>query len=174
MRDMCVRNRYSASSPGRGPRADRRTSCGCTWWGTATTLRAGIRSRRHKRPPRRSRCRQSKMAPGKKTVVHRRRSRKRRKRGVRKQAICGNQLDMLIRPAEPDDAIAVARVHVRSWQAAYRTIVPDDYLSRLRPEDRAQKYDFATLDPQKPHTIVAAEDGLIHGFATTMPSGNPA
>ena len=81
---------------------------------------------------------------------------------------------MLIRPAEPDDAIAVARVHVRSWHAAYRTIVPHDYLNRLRPEDRAQKYDFETLDPQKPHTIVAAEDGLIYGFATTMPSGNPA
>ncbi len=81
---------------------------------------------------------------------------------------------MLIRPAEPDDAMAVARVHVRSWQAAYRTILSGDTLDRLRPEDRAQKYDFATLDPQKPRTIVAAEDGLIHGFATTMPSSNPA
>jgi integrase/recombinase XerD len=30
---------------------------------------------------------------------------------------------MLLRPAEPDDAIAVARVHVRSWQAAYRTLM---------------------------------------------------
>jgi GNAT superfamily N-acetyltransferase len=80
---------------------------------------------------------------------------------------------MLLRPAEPEDAIAVARVHVRSWQAAYRTLLPDDYLDQLRPEDRAQKYDFASLDPLKPWTIVAAEGGLIHGFATTGPSRDP-
>jgi GNAT superfamily N-acetyltransferase len=79
---------------------------------------------------------------------------------------------MLLRPAQPEDALAVARVHVRSWQAAYRNIVPDDYLDQLRPEDRAARYDFASHDPLKPHTIVAVEDGLIpaiHGFATTMP-----
>jgi GNAT superfamily N-acetyltransferase len=77
---------------------------------------------------------------------------------------------MLLRPAQPDDALAVARVHVRSWQAAYRTLLPDDYLDRLRPEDRAQHYDFATRDPQKPRTIVAEDNGCIYGFATTAPS----
>jgi len=77
---------------------------------------------------------------------------------------------MQLRPAEPDDAMAVARVHVRSWQVAYRKLLPDDYLDQLRPEDRAKTYDFASLDPLKPRTIVAAEEGLIHGFATTMPS----
>ena len=66
--------------------------------------------------------------------------------------------------------MAVARVHVRSWQVAYRTLLPDDYLDQLRPEDRAASYDFATLDPAKPKTIVAEEGGIIHGFATTMPS----
>jgi GNAT superfamily N-acetyltransferase len=80
---------------------------------------------------------------------------------------------MLLRPAEPDDAIAVARVHVRSWQAAYRTLLPDDYLDQLRPEDRAEKYDFASLDPLGPRTIVAAEEGLICGFATTAASRDP-
>src|SRR3984885_11964090 len=64
---------------------------------------------------------------------------------------------MLLRPAEPEDAMAVARVHVRSWQAAYRALLPDDYLDQLRPEDRAQSYDFASLDPLKPRTIVAVE-----------------
>ena len=82
-------------------------------------------------------------------------------------------LDMLLRPAEPNDAIAVARVHVRSWQAAYRTLQPDDYLDQLRPEDRAQKYNFSSLDPLQPQTIVAAEAGVIHGFATTAPAREP-
>jgi GNAT superfamily N-acetyltransferase len=77
---------------------------------------------------------------------------------------------MQLRPAEPDDAMAVARVHVRSWQVAYRTLLPDDYLDQLRPEDRAKTYDLASLDPLKPGTIVAAEEGVILGFATTMPS----
>jgi GNAT superfamily N-acetyltransferase len=77
---------------------------------------------------------------------------------------------MLLRPAKPDDAIAVARVHVRSWQVAYRTLLPDDYLDQLRPEDRAEKYDFASLDPLKPQTIVAVEEGSIRGFATSAPS----
>jgi GNAT superfamily N-acetyltransferase len=80
---------------------------------------------------------------------------------------------MLLRPAEPEDAIAVAGVHVRSWQAAYRTLLPHDYLDQLRPQDRAKTYDFASLDPVKPRTIVAAEEGLIHGFATTAPSREP-
>lgn len=77
---------------------------------------------------------------------------------------------MLIRLAEPDDAMAVARVHVRSWQVAYRRLLPDECLDQLRPEDRAQRYDFATADPLKPRTIVAEEGTAIQGFATTMPS----
>jgi hypothetical protein len=67
-------------------------------------------------------------------------------------------LDMLIRPAEPDE-VAVACVHVRSWQAAYRTLLPDEYLDKLRPEDRARRFDFATADPLKPRTIVAVKAG---------------
>ena len=35
--------------------------------------------------------------------------------------------DMLLRPAEPDDVSAVARVHVGSSQTAYRTLMPDEY-----------------------------------------------
>ena len=77
---------------------------------------------------------------------------------------------MILRPAQPSDAMKVAGVHVRSWQAAYRTLLPDDCLDRLRPEDRAARYDFATTDPLRPWTVVAEEAGSIAGFATTMPS----
>ena len=77
---------------------------------------------------------------------------------------------MLLRPATPEDAMAVARVHVRSWQVAYRNLLPDAYLDQLRPEDRAARYDFATLDPARPQTIVAVEGESILGFATTAPA----
>ena len=79
-------------------------------------------------------------------------------------------LRMLLRPAEPADALAVARVHVRSWQAAYRSLLPDDYLNQLRPEDRAPKYNFGGTDPAQPYTIVATVAEVIHGFATTAPA----
>lgn len=79
-----------------------------------------------------------------------------------------------LRPAEPAEAFAVARVHVRSWQAAYRNLLPGDYLDQLRPEDRARHYDFAATDIQKPYTILAAEGDSICGFATTCPARDPA
>jgi GNAT superfamily N-acetyltransferase len=77
---------------------------------------------------------------------------------------------MRIRPAVPEDAMAVARVHVRSWQAAYRGLLPDTYLDALRPEERAAKYDFTHVDVQMPYTLVGEIDGEIAGFATTMPA----
>jgi GNAT superfamily N-acetyltransferase len=69
----------------------------------------------------------------------------------------------------------VAQVHVRSWQAAYRGLLPDEYLDGLRPEDRAARYDFATEDVRAPATMVAIDDDVgnehqILGFATTSPA----
>ena len=66
--------------------------------------------------------------------------------------------------------MAVARVHVRSWQVAYRTLIPDGYLDALRPEERARRYDFAAADPLKPRTVLAEEAGSILGFITTSHS----
>lgn len=77
---------------------------------------------------------------------------------------------MNLRPAVPDDAMAVARVHVRAWQVAYKGLMPHDYLQGLRPEDRAQRYDFAGLDPTRPRTLVAVETDTILGFATIAPA----
>lgn len=77
---------------------------------------------------------------------------------------------MNLRPAVPGDAMAVARVHVRAWQVAYRGLMPDDYLQGLRPEERAQRYDFASVDPARPRTLVAVEADTVLGFATISPA----
>lgn len=77
---------------------------------------------------------------------------------------------MLIRRADPQDAMEVARVHVGSWQAAYRGLLPQSYLDQLRPEDRAARYDFANADPRAPQTLVSVDGQAIVGFATFMPS----
>jgi len=71
---------------------------------------------------------------------------------------------MVIRPAVPADALAVARVHVRAWQAGYQGLLPAAYLEALRAEDRAARYTFGAASG--PATSVADEGDAILGFAT--------
>lgn len=77
---------------------------------------------------------------------------------------------MNLRPAVPGDAMAVARVHVRAWQAGYRGLMPEEYLAGLRPEERAARYDFAATDPARPKTLVVIEADTVLGFATISPA----
>jgi ribosomal protein S18 acetylase RimI-like enzyme len=44
-----------------------------------------------------------------------------------------------VRAATPDDAEAISRVHVESWQVAYRGLVPDAYLDALSWPDRVEE-----------------------------------
>jgi GNAT superfamily N-acetyltransferase len=81
-----------------------------------------------------------------------------------------NSQTVLLRSAAPDDSLAVAQVHVQSWQVAYRGLMQDEYLDKLRPEDRAKRYDFGASDPSKPSTIVAVDGSVIVGFATLAPA----
>ncbi|MGH9204942.1 MAG: GNAT family N-acetyltransferase, partial [Acidimicrobiales bacterium] len=66
-----------------------------------------------------------------------------------------------VRTAQAGDKQAVAGVHVRSWQAAYRGLMPDAYLDGLDPDDRAARYTFGSDDPLLPSTIVSGEEGVI-------------
>jgi ribosomal protein S18 acetylase RimI-like enzyme len=81
-----------------------------------------------------------------------------------------NALVLLVRPARPEDGEAVADLHVRSWQVAYRGLLPDHYLDGLRPEDRMGRYSFGSDDPAAPSTFVATEHDAMRGFVTTGPS----
>lgn len=73
---------------------------------------------------------------------------------------------MLLRRAVAGDEMAVAEVHVGSWQAAYRGLLPEAYLARLDPTERAKRYTFAAEGPDAALTTVAAVDGTICGFTT--------
>lgn len=77
---------------------------------------------------------------------------------------------LTIRAAAPDDAVDVADVHVRSWQVAYRGLLPDTYLDELRAEDRAARYTFGDTRPGQPATLVAVTGTTIRGFVTTGPA----
>jgi ribosomal protein S18 acetylase RimI-like enzyme len=91
-----------------------------------------------------------------------------------------------VRPASPEDAARLAAIHVRSWQVAYRGLLPQEYLDRLDPADRVERWRRILLDTDWPRggVLVLAADGVLAadaellGFAGFGPSrdadANPA
>jgi GNAT superfamily N-acetyltransferase len=76
-----------------------------------------------------------------------------------------------VRPAEPDDATGIARVHVAGWQAGYAGLLPAAFLAGLSVEPRAQRWRSVLADAHASGTtLVAVLDGGISGFATVGPS----
>lgn len=87
---------------------------------------------------------------------------------------------MNIRPALPDDATAVAAVHVASWQGAYRGVFPDEVLDG--PElavSRLRQWQQILGDPQPGAVDLVAEDdtgqvvALLHAGPTRDEDGGP-
>ena len=72
-----------------------------------------------------------------------------------------------LRAAVPEDAHDVARMHVRSWQSAYRGLIAQAYLDSLEPETWARRYTFGRMGIQLPSTLVAVDGSTICGLATT-------
>ena len=78
---------------------------------------------------------------------------------------------MRIREAEPKDAKAIAEVHVRSWRAAYRGQLTDEYLDGLSVDERLEQHRRSLEEPRAEwRTWVADDDGRVAGFAVTGPS----
>ncbi|MBB4957405.1 GNAT superfamily N-acetyltransferase [Micromonospora polyrhachis] len=87
-----------------------------------------------------------------------------------------------IRLERPDDALAIAGVHVRAWQAGYAGIMPAEVLDRLNVAAWAQRRrERGTAEPEHPfRTLVATADDsdsdsdsdseeIVVGFATVGP-----
>jgi GNAT superfamily N-acetyltransferase len=56
---------------------------------------------------------------------------------------------------------------VRAWQAAYRGLMPDDYLDGLTVDDRADQWTrvlTGELDPLRAVLVAEDDDGRIIGF----------
>jgi GNAT superfamily N-acetyltransferase len=81
----------------------------------------------------------------------------------------------VIREAVPQDALAIARVHVNSWRSTYAGLLPQDYLDQIDVEKRAERWE-QILSHKKPRegNVVAEADGRIIGFSSTGPSRSPA
>src|ERR1700741_2100056 len=72
-----------------------------------------------------------------------------------------------VRGAVPADADEVARVHVRSWQSAYRGLIAQEYLDGLKAEVSASRYTFGRVGLRSPSTLVAVEGSAIRGLVIT-------
>lgn len=78
----------------------------------------------------------------------------------------------IIRPATAGDAAQIGLVHVRSWQAAYRGLVPQDYLDHLDPAARATRWHrhLQQTDWARAGVLVAEIGDELEGFASYGPS----
>jgi ribosomal protein S18 acetylase RimI-like enzyme len=75
----------------------------------------------------------------------------------------------MIRSATPADARAIATIHVESWRAAYRGILPDEYLDSLSIDAREAVW-RQNLVAADTSTWVAQESNAILGWISAGPS----
>ena len=77
----------------------------------------------------------------------------------------------MIRRARPDDAAAIAAVHVRTWQAAYEHVLGADRLAGLDAEPRRLFWERAlTEHADDGDVFVAEEDAGVVAFASSGPA----
>jgi ribosomal protein S18 acetylase RimI-like enzyme len=77
-----------------------------------------------------------------------------------------------VRKARIEDAAALAEVHVRSWQAVYKGLVPQDFLDGLDPDRRRPGWERSLVATDWPRTgtLLAEIDDAVIGFANIRPS----
>jgi ribosomal protein S18 acetylase RimI-like enzyme len=79
---------------------------------------------------------------------------------------------MDIRAAQMEDVPRIATVHVRSWQAAYRGLLPQAYLDGLDPAQRIGQWERILSAAGWPdgETLVADAGGRLSGFVSYGPA----
>src|SRR5262249_17795116 len=79
--------------------------------------------------------------------------------------------EVRIRPAVLADASRLAELHVRSWQAGYRGLLPQSLLDDLDPVARLARWEAILQDTNWPGqgTLVAEEGNELVGVARLCP-----
>jgi GNAT superfamily N-acetyltransferase len=83
-------------------------------------------------------------------------------------------MEALVRRAVPEDAEAIAALHIRSWQIAYRGQLPDQYLDQLG-EELSQRSEFwrthvSTPPTRKNEVWVVDTEKRVDAFAAFGPA----
>jgi GNAT superfamily N-acetyltransferase len=77
----------------------------------------------------------------------------------------------MIRPARPEDAAAVAEVHVRTWQAAYEHVFGAERLAAIDTPERRERWERWLGEGER--VWVADDGGRAVGFAWVGDSRDP-
>ncbi len=77
---------------------------------------------------------------------------------------------MEVRRARPEDAAAIAAVHVGTWQSAYAHIFGRERLAELDPGRRSAGWERALAERDDEDVFVAERDGALVAFAWAGPS----
>jgi ribosomal protein S18 acetylase RimI-like enzyme len=77
---------------------------------------------------------------------------------------------MQIRLTVPQDAPAIATIHVTAWQAAYKGLMPAEVLDKLSVSKRTTMWEQSMTSPRSSTIIYLAEDG---GDAVGFVAGGP-
>jgi GNAT superfamily N-acetyltransferase len=76
---------------------------------------------------------------------------------------------MSVRVGVADDANAIACIHVRSWQAAYRGVVPDAVIDGFSVEQRERAWrERLSVRGEASFTLVAELDRQLAGFCSVV------
>ena len=79
-----------------------------------------------------------------------------------------------IREATPEDAEAIEAVRVRTWKAAYRGLLPDEYLESLDPSAGVAQRRAWLVEPMPGVGCLVTEEGdRVVGFVHFGPSLDP-
>jgi GNAT superfamily N-acetyltransferase len=84
------------------------------------------------------------------------------------RGVATSQIEAVIREAASSDVEAIAALHLASWWAAYKGIVPDQFLEGITLESRVERWRRA-LSPSEPpliETMVALHGGTIKGVCS--------
>ena len=82
---------------------------------------------------------------------------------------------MLVRDALFDDCEAIAAIHVRGWQVAYRGLLPDELLDGLSIEPRRRMCERIAQGRYGASCMLVAEDDeAIVGFAIVLTPAHDA
>jgi GNAT superfamily N-acetyltransferase len=77
-------------------------------------------------------------------------------------------MSTFVRLADDKDADAIAQVHVASWHATYRGILPDEQIAARTVEVRRAQWAACIEEADRITLVACDEDGGVQGFASAI------
>ena len=85
-------------------------------------------------------------------------------------------MDVTVRPARVEDAVAMARMHMQSWQETYRGLMSDHVLDDPGLVAARERFWTTVLSDERyraSRAVLAERDGAVIGVALAGPAEDP-